>query len=150
VATSISGRARTGPKTDRRDVRAAAYGFLEHAKYRHPEDGLVPFAPTRRKIDDVIDALRAVVPADSSANAPFWLDQRSHPAHEYIALANGLLHQPDTHSGATHRAVLQPSCAAVRPFDAQAPPRTSGSRSSLNCGARTRRSRHYKKSSVTY
>ena len=83
------------PEFDRRDMRAAAYRFLEHAHYIHPEKGLKPFAPSRRKIDDVIDALRSAVLLDSTSNAPTWTDGRSeHPAVEMIAMANGLLHVP--------------------------------------------------------
>src|SRR5688572_23770368 len=48
------------PEIDKRDVRSAAYRFLETAEYLHPDKGLVPFEPTRRKVDDLIDALRAV------------------------------------------------------------------------------------------
>ena len=59
------------PEIDRRDVRAAAYQFLEHAEYVNPDDGQVkPFAPTQRKITDVLDALCAVVLADSAQDAP--------------------------------------------------------------------------------
>ena len=42
------------PEVDKRDVRAAAYQFLEHATYVHPKDGPTPYAPSRRKIDDVV------------------------------------------------------------------------------------------------
>ena len=84
------------PEVDRRDVRAAAYTFLEHAKYFHPEDGRKPFAPTRRKIDDVVDALRAVVILDSRVEAPIWITRTSNlpPAREMISMTNGLLHVP--------------------------------------------------------
>ena len=41
------------------DVRSIAYKWLEDAYFDHPEkDELQRFDPTRRKIDDVIDALR--------------------------------------------------------------------------------------------
>jgi putative DNA primase/helicase len=83
------------PDVDKRDVRAAAYRLLEHAHCVHPEEGRIPFAPTRRKIDDVVDALRAVVLLDSEATVPTWTDGRSAPAaHETIAMRNGLLHVP--------------------------------------------------------
>ena len=71
------------PEIDKRDVRAAAYQLLEHAHYIDPKKGITPFAPSRRKIDDVIDALRAVVLVDSTANAPFWIDHcPDPPAHQ--------------------------------------------------------------------
>ena len=70
--------------------------WLEDAQYHHPEkDELQAFNPTRRKIDDVIDALKAVVMLDSAAGAPCWIDgTNAPPAGEVISLANGLLHVP--------------------------------------------------------
>ena len=80
---------------DKRDVRGAAYRWLEHAAYVHPKDGLVPFDPSRRKIDDVIDALRAVVLLNSTEEAPCWTDGTTDPpANELISMTNGLLHVP--------------------------------------------------------
>ena len=46
----------------------------------HPEEGPVPFAPTRRKIDDVLDALRAIVLVDSAIDPPTWIDDQYAPA----------------------------------------------------------------------
>ena len=83
------------PVTAERDVRGVAYVWLEHAQYDHPRDGLRLFNPTRRKIDDVIDALKAVVVLDSAAEPPCWIDGTTvPPAGEVISLANGLLHVP--------------------------------------------------------
>jgi len=79
-------------EVDRRDVRARAYEFVEHAIYQHPKDGPLPFAPTQRKIADLLDALHAVVLVDSSAEAPLWIDRRPSPAvTDTIAMVNGLL-----------------------------------------------------------
>ena len=80
---------------DRRDVRRDAYQWLEHATYIHPKDGEVGFNPTRRKIDDVVDALRAIVMLDSSVAAPCWTQGATDPpANEVISMENGLLHVP--------------------------------------------------------
>ena len=77
-----------------RNVRGIAYRWLEHAVYE-TQEGLQAFNPTRRKIDDMIDALKAVVLLDSAAEAPYWIDgTTSPPAGEVISLANGLLHVP--------------------------------------------------------
>jgi len=77
---------------DRRDVRARAYEFLEGAHYMHPEDGLLPFAPTQHKITDVLDALQAITLVESRTDLPLWIDRRLEPCvTETIALANGLL-----------------------------------------------------------
>ena len=80
---------------DRRDVRAAAYEWLEHATFDHPKHGMVPFDPARRKIDDVIDALRAVVLLNSTKEAPCWTNDTTDPfANELVSMTNGLLHVP--------------------------------------------------------
>jgi putative DNA primase/helicase len=82
------------PSVETRDVRAAAYAWLEHALY--PGDtGPLPWAPTRRKVDDVEDALRSIVLVDSAASAPAWTNGRTDPpAGETVAMRNGLLHIP--------------------------------------------------------
>ena len=78
-----------------RDVRGTAYVWLEHAQYDHPRDGLRLFNPTRRKIDDMIDALKAVIMLDSAAEAPCWIDgTAAPPAGEVVSMRNGLLHVP--------------------------------------------------------
>jgi putative DNA primase/helicase len=80
---------------ERRDVRRAAYEWLEQATYLHKNDGEVPFDPSRRKIDDVIDALRAVLLLSSSEEVPCWtIGTAAPPANEIISMTNGLLHVP--------------------------------------------------------
>jgi putative DNA primase/helicase len=78
-------------------VRAETYRWLEQAQYEKvTEEGttLVPWNPTRHKIDDVIDALRAVVVLDGEP--PLWTDGADErpPANEIVAMHNGLLHIP--------------------------------------------------------
>ena len=83
------------PEVDRRDIRAAAYTFLETAEYMTDDGEMKPFAPTRRKIDDVEDAVRAVALLDSRLAPPCWTDGTTDlPAHEMVAMVNGLLHVP--------------------------------------------------------
>ena len=85
-------------EVDKRDVRGAAYEWLEHASYDDPKKGVTPFDPSRRKIDDVIDALRAVVLLNSTAEAPCWTNDRTDPpATDIISMANGLLHVSTRH-----------------------------------------------------
>ena len=56
---------------------------------------MVPFNPNRRKIDDVIDALRAAVLLNSTAEAPCWTNSTTEPRpNEMISMTNGLLHVP--------------------------------------------------------
>jgi putative DNA primase/helicase len=80
---------------DRRDVHRLAYEYLEPAVYLHPQQGWQPFAPTQRKIADVLDALQAVAGVESRPDAPLWIDRRETPAAlEIVAMTNGLLHVP--------------------------------------------------------
>jgi putative DNA primase/helicase len=86
---------RCWPEIDQRDVRSAAYAWLEDATYWHPKEGELPWAPSRRKIDDLIDALKAIVLLETKSEAPTWATGASAPAPaEIVAMANGLLHVP--------------------------------------------------------
>jgi putative DNA primase/helicase len=79
-------------EVDRRDVRGRAYDFVERAVYVHPEKGPQPFAPTQRKIADLLDALHAVCLVESRPDAPLWIDRRADlDAAHLIAMQNGLL-----------------------------------------------------------
>jgi putative DNA primase/helicase len=101
-------------EVDRRDLRARAYEFVEHAIYLHPKEGPLPFAPTQRKIADLLDALHAVVLVQSGADAPLWIDRRPSPAvTNTIAMLNGLL---DVRTRVLHPHTPQfflPTCVAV-------------------------------------
>jgi putative DNA primase/helicase len=55
----------------------------------------VPFDPSRRKIDDVADALKSLAYIPLETPAPSWLREvSSAPAVEIVACANGLVHVP--------------------------------------------------------
>jgi putative DNA primase/helicase len=82
------------PEIDKRDVRAAAYQWLEHAKFTQKTQ-LLPFAPTSRKISDVIDAIRGFSLIDSASETPAWTGTEAEPsASEIVSMTNGLLHVP--------------------------------------------------------
>ncbi len=85
------------PEIDRRIVRADAYTYLEHAVYeKKTTQGIVtePWSPTRHKIDNVVDAMRAIVMLDGG-EPPIWSSALAEPpAPEMISMANGLLHVP--------------------------------------------------------
>lgn len=86
------------PEIDARAIRARLYDYLEHARYEKESKGLVteePWAPNRRKVDDVLDALRAVTFL-AAGDPPMWTRNatRRPPAAEMVAMANGLLHVP--------------------------------------------------------
>jgi putative DNA primase/helicase len=88
------------PELETRDLKARAYDLLEHAVYDHvdPKTGAVtqkPFAPTQRKIIDILDALSAITLVRSADEAPLWVDFRTDPpASDLIPMTNGLLHVP--------------------------------------------------------
>lgn len=74
-------------------VRADLYHALEHAVYLGKDD-LEPWAPNRRKIADVTDALQAVTFID--VEPPAWITTSADApaAARVVAVGNGLLHVP--------------------------------------------------------
>jgi putative DNA primase/helicase len=78
---------------DERTLRAQLYTWLENAVYEHERDGaLVPWAPTRAKITNVVDAVHAATHLDASVTVPAWLDGReSQDATAVVSLKNGFL-----------------------------------------------------------
>jgi putative DNA primase/helicase len=69
-------------------IRTAAYQFTEHAVYGD-EDKLSPWMPNSNKINNLIDALAAIVHMSESTPSPSWLDGRQ--TGVIVACANGLL-----------------------------------------------------------
>jgi putative DNA primase/helicase len=71
-----------------RTVRALLYAFTEHASYL---DGTKarPWAPTRRKIGDLLEALGAIVILSDDLEQPCWIDGRT--TGIIVATTNGLL-----------------------------------------------------------
>lgn len=110
------------PDVDQRDVRAAAYSLLERANYFDDEGDEKPFRPSRRKIDDMIDALKAITIIDSSIRPPTWtIDLPNAPAAtEMISMVNGLLHVP-TRTLIPHTPHFFNHHALSFPFEANAP-----------------------------
>jgi len=83
------------PEAEDRRVRADLYRWLEPAVYLKmtPAGPVpVPFEPTRYKLDNAIDALKAVGHLGQETNPPVWLEGGGPwPAGETVAMANGLL-----------------------------------------------------------
>jgi len=88
------------PEAEGRGIRGEMYRYLEDATYEKVTKGeieIVPWQPTRRKVDDVLDALKAITYLDGSIEPPAWLQGSSFdqpPATEIVSMANGLLHVP--------------------------------------------------------
>jgi putative DNA primase/helicase len=80
-------------------IRASVYATLEHATYRDPKSlETRPWEPSRLKVGNVVEALRAVVHLPESIDAPCWLDGRPGPAAgEVVSALNGLVHVPQRH-----------------------------------------------------
>lgn len=80
------------PEIHRRDVQARVYSLLEHATFQHDDGSIKPFAPTQRKVADVMEALGAITLVESRLDAPAWIDHRPDPRpDDLIAFTNGLL-----------------------------------------------------------
>ena len=109
---------------EERSVRADIYHFLDGANRLTEVGELVPFDPTRSKVDNVVDALRAISDLPHTKQAPCWLaDDPGFDPFDIVSCQNGLLHIPSgallpaTPAFYTHQAV---------PFayDPDAPPPT--------------------------
>jgi len=81
------------------ELRAEAYRFAEQAvtmKRVGDDWQCVPFKPTKPKIENLLDALRAVAVLPGDVDAPAWLDAKPgdpDPA-ALVALSNGLYELP--------------------------------------------------------
>jgi putative DNA primase/helicase len=80
---------------DRDAVNAAIWRFLGGALHK-TDDGLKPFQPTRARVGDVFDALKAASNLPAHVEAPTWLSggEDMPAAQEFLAVRNGLLHLP--------------------------------------------------------
>lgn len=81
---------------DEQEVRASLYKRLEHAVYvcGTDKDGMPehrPWAPTKQKIANLLDALGAITLLPSRIDAPAWLDTDITDQGPMVACANGLL-----------------------------------------------------------
>lgn len=77
-------------------VRTAVYERLETVVYESA-DGPRLWQPTTNRVNQVIDALRAVTFLDGRVEAGTWLTRRENDPdpRELVAVGNGLLHRPD-------------------------------------------------------
>jgi putative DNA primase/helicase len=72
-----------------REVRGALYAFTEHATYTNDKHETVAWAPNRKKVGDVLEALGAICLLADEFDQPSWLDRRM--AGSMVAMTNGLL-----------------------------------------------------------
>lgn len=83
---------------DEAAVRSDLYKFLEPVM-RHADSkasALAPFQPTRGKVENVLDALRAVTNLPTSQAPPCWLSEAPAGLNpvDIVSCPNGLLHVP--------------------------------------------------------
>jgi len=76
-------------EVDRRKVRSMLYRFTEHSTYFNADGEAKPWAPTRHKIGDLLEALGAIVILSNEVDQPSWVDKRT--SGTIVAVANGLL-----------------------------------------------------------
>ncbi len=83
-------------EVDEAEVKATLYRRLEHAQYLafvkgEPEQK--PWAPTKRKISDLLDATAAITILPTTVDSPSWTDRREEGV--IVACRNGLLRVGD-------------------------------------------------------
>jgi putative DNA primase/helicase len=76
-------------EAEERYVRSILYRFTEHALYREGKS-FSPWAPTRRKIGDLLDALAAICVLSSEIDQPGWIDGGNETG-VIVSVQNGLL-----------------------------------------------------------
>lgn len=81
---------------EQNEIRSTLYRKTEYAMYSTtPNGGLLKrWAPNRRKIADLQEALAAVVHLSSSVAQPSWTGATDVPDGVIVACSNGLLHVP--------------------------------------------------------
>ena len=79
-----------------RDIRSFVYDFLEDAEFISDAGALMPFAPTRKKVDDVVDALHAIALLRTADDAPLWTEPGAEDVDpsQIVSTLTGLLHVP--------------------------------------------------------
>jgi putative DNA primase/helicase len=75
-------------------LKSELYKWFEGKSYINDKGEQKPFAPTTRKVTDLMDATRAITIIETATPAPSWLGQSDHPADEMISCENGLIHWP--------------------------------------------------------
>jgi putative DNA primase/helicase len=83
------------PIFDQGQLRAELYEHFERAVYPDAKGLPAPFDPSRRKVDDLADALKSLTYIPVETPAPSWLAAVPNaPAEEIVACANDLVHVP--------------------------------------------------------
>jgi putative DNA primase/helicase len=86
-------------QVDEASLRAGLYTFLEPAKrWTEPRGAspakLEPFKPNKSKVENVLDAIRALCNLPSEKSSPCWLIPHDGNPLDIVSCRNGLLHLP--------------------------------------------------------
>jgi len=100
-------------------MRSTIYLRLEAAEYTGESGRSAKWAPTRRKVADVVAALEALTFLNGLEEPPTWLDGSHREAAEYVSVRNGILHLP-TRQLCQHTPSLFNTVRAEVDFDPQA------------------------------
>jgi putative DNA primase/helicase len=103
-----------------RGVRSLLYAFTEEALYL-VEGALAPWAPNRKKIGDLFEALAAICILSDDTDQPCWLDDRASSGSVIVAMANGLL-DVDKQQLLMHTPLYFNQVAVPFDYDPTAPP----------------------------
>jgi putative DNA primase/helicase len=82
---------RAWPERDEATVRSDLYGFTETAAYLDDAGKARPWRPTKAKVSNVLEALRAIVHLPARIEPPAWLDGVGPDPADLIVMANGVL-----------------------------------------------------------
>jgi putative DNA primase/helicase len=109
--------------SDPQAIRSKICAYLETALRPASKGTLVPFQPNTASVDNVVDAIAAIINVPSPLNLPVWLvDSADRPrAAEMVACANGLLHLPTSDLRSATPAFFSLNALDFE-FDAAAPP----------------------------
>ena len=78
------------------EVRKDLYSVLEPAEYVDSHGQVKPWAPTRNKIRDALEAMAAITLVESWIDPPVWVPSHHGPnAKRLVSVRNGILSVPD-------------------------------------------------------
>jgi putative DNA primase/helicase len=103
---------------ENREFGALLYTFTENACYIDAEGNQAPWAPNRKKIGDLLDALAAITILAADIDQPSWLDGRT--TGTIVAVANGLL-EVETRHLLPHSPQFFNQCSVPFDYDKDAP-----------------------------
>jgi putative DNA primase/helicase len=111
------------PEIAEATLRARLYQYFDAKEYWHQTmngSELLPFAPNRYKVADLLDALRADAHIERDVVTPSWFGDAPVPADEVVSCRNGLVHWP-TRTLLSHSPLYFTHHSVPFRFDAHAP-----------------------------